>query len=432
MEYDITQKISYTWKSNCSLPYESKWSKMVKFCFLNGISWSVFKKSKNMRDLVENEVYKNIHIPYEILKNKEEKHRYCPCCMKYGYHSDIHQLSVLDTCFLHPDTKLIKIEDESICYSGTYSFYNVRVEDLINNDAQYILIQEFYKNQIKHSPVYTTILFGEDLYYGKDTYNLSTKQVIRKFFFLQKDIELKQTKLLGSTNLKDINKANKLISERVVRTIALDKYIEEKFIEEGSNLEEYVEQYKFTIMNRNSEIPYCMRDDTLGWVFYAFILEVIDEYFCNKMEFCKVANKVKIDTTSKDIYSEELYKYAIIVALFAITGTDVPFAFQCNDSSIWTRGNNKCKYTINIAYDIRSFIVLNNHHTITFAMQYIVDVIIRDCFWYIVNDINGRVLNNILELDFNKILQKNIIRAPQYVIIIYEDKCEIYCCRSDA
>ena len=36
-------KTSYTWKIEYTLPFESKWSIMAKFCFLNGFSWDYVK-----------------------------------------------------------------------------------------------------------------------------------------------------------------------------------------------------------------------------------------------------------------------------------------------------------------------------------------------------------------------------------------------------
>lgn len=170
----------YIWKEEWIYPYESLWGIMEKFKFLNAMnsikckgfamkpmqSYDVFEDKQffifNYRVNYQNKVlakFLNISSAthFEVLKKfswnnlneyMERKVRICPICIAKGYHSYIHQLFWEDTCFIHPEKKLI---ETNINYIFEYSpnewfkkdtIINTYIEPAIDI-LQYILEQKY-------------------------------------------------------------------------------------------------------------------------------------------------------------------------------------------------------------------------------------------------------------------------------------------------
>lgn len=125
-----SRKNKYTWKPSWNLPYESLWGRIEKFRCVNVLEGATLNKLINIgtssmmhfsnKHLI---YYKNSYkIRYEKeffpIDNKfcsnfiglsnlfDHRIRYCPKCMANGYHSYIHQLTIMDNCFIHQNTKL--------------------------------------------------------------------------------------------------------------------------------------------------------------------------------------------------------------------------------------------------------------------------------------------------------------------------------------
>ena len=122
----------YTWREEWNIPYESIWGRMEKFRAINVLepgqldkvirigadslstifsrglliyrkqSYNISKKSSFLE--IDADIFDNFtHVNGFF----ESRLRYCPLCMKNGgYHSFLHQLSFLDTCYIHTETYL--------------------------------------------------------------------------------------------------------------------------------------------------------------------------------------------------------------------------------------------------------------------------------------------------------------------------------------
>lgn len=427
MQHNLMTEPSYTWKNKYILPYESKWSKRLKFCYLNGISWSAFMKDKEHRELVgygkPNKDFDNT--PTIIARDLKAKYVYCPQCIRYGYHSNIHQIKTLDNCFLHPETTLEIIEDDNIYRQGSYIINDVRVENIINNSTLYMLIKKYIKKRESDAPIYTNVILGK---YDASTYFESTRAIIQKYFFLQENIVLNGVKELFSVDADDINNLNQTAAKRVIVEIAKQQYKTRAFLTSDYSLKEYIDIYSNIIMQKDSYIPHKMMEDSLGWMFYAFMLSVIKNEFGGLKEFYRIASKTNEDSEAV-LHMKEAYKYAILIALYAITGTYAPDAFFRGNSNIWTRGYSKCRYAINIRFDLGELEITSQVQR-RYATQFATDIIIQNCFWYITNDIYQKFIDGTLKLDAKEITNKinTSLSTPQYIVMCYKKKCTIYAC----
>lgn len=126
------EKSGYTWKEEWNIPYESLWGRIEKFRTANVLDAKHLDKiikigadSPHLIFSTQFLIYRNqsysIHQMYSLLKIDtdifenfthtygifDNQLRYCPLCMKKGYHSFLHQLIFFDECFLHKGTALI-------------------------------------------------------------------------------------------------------------------------------------------------------------------------------------------------------------------------------------------------------------------------------------------------------------------------------------
>lgn len=129
--------MTYVWKSDWIWAYESIWGIIEKFKYANSLCNSDISKlvraktprstfyiyssmyaSNNtiertlLAELVRNDIFSTtanqlkelmgpLYNTCDIRKYMNEKWRYCPECIKIGYHSMYHQLSFLDRCIFH-------------------------------------------------------------------------------------------------------------------------------------------------------------------------------------------------------------------------------------------------------------------------------------------------------------------------------------------
>lgn len=113
-----------TWRSIQKNNYESKWGICERFRFLNQLNNKEFitllsSSSKNIalvklkneldqqeRLMVENLSYKGINEKNESFIS--DNIRFCPICIKYGFHSYFHQFSLINICVFHLEKLTLK------------------------------------------------------------------------------------------------------------------------------------------------------------------------------------------------------------------------------------------------------------------------------------------------------------------------------------
>lgn len=90
----------YTWRPEYRLPFESQWSCVKKFSFLNAETPTASKRfiAQTYRCRKDDPIIRLVTESRFTM----QKIRYCKKCLEdYGYHSVLHQSMFFDTCFLH-------------------------------------------------------------------------------------------------------------------------------------------------------------------------------------------------------------------------------------------------------------------------------------------------------------------------------------------
>ncbi len=125
-------KAEYTWKEEWNFLYESSWGRIEKFRTINvmeppqmdkiiriGPNSGIDARFSSELLIFRNQAFKiNNNLSFLNIDNSifstftgmdglfDNRIRYCPDCMQNGYHSFLHQLTVMDNCFIHNATKL--------------------------------------------------------------------------------------------------------------------------------------------------------------------------------------------------------------------------------------------------------------------------------------------------------------------------------------
>lgn len=109
--------------------------------------------------------------------------------MNYGYHSILHEIECIDYCVFHK-CNLIKINHKQFDGSrfGTYEFWNVKTENIVNNSCLADEIVKFKQKQEKERSIFNKYFFVQSGVSGK-CYE-STERLYQRLGLLQDDIVL--------------------------------------------------------------------------------------------------------------------------------------------------------------------------------------------------------------------------------------------------
>jgi hypothetical protein len=190
MSPSVDKRIGYIWNTKWIYPYESIWGVTEKFLYLNRLDRlngnhfpvKVRASSKEYFPDHQNYIYydnlkydplelslcfgintKKHYTPLKIFSKSsiedymDKKVRFCPECIRMGYHSYFHQLIFENTCFLHAE-ELIHTE---IPYCMKYSPHAM-YENIFSGNTMW---QELFKANI---PAFDELLF--QLIYKKDLF----------------------------------------------------------------------------------------------------------------------------------------------------------------------------------------------------------------------------------------------------------------------
>lgn len=437
---------SYTWKDEYVLPYESYWSRIAKFGFLNGLSWSYVQNNNNLRKLIHKPMQFNSFYDYIPPFNSAKSIKYdrnyifqskykaykiylCPICMNYGYHSVLHEIEGLNYCVFHK-CNLIKIDGDAFYASknGTYKFWNVKVENIVRNSIISKDIEEFIRKQKNQKYISNNYFFIDSI--DKKCYE-STERLYQNKVLLQDDIGLYGCKCIGFMQRKEIAQINKTLLDDIINSYI--KNIEEKdflYINFPSN--EIKSFFIGNYISKREDEEIIREEYLLGWCFITVASEVIRKFFDNlddwEITFYSLYDNTFLNIKDKTIIT----KIAVVLTFQAITGTTSADVIQRPDSWYWAKGHSISNCNLPIYFDLGQIVhsVPFRDGSCTRAAQYIVYPIIRDLFY----DLVYRA-SSLLEQNFDitdKRLIQNILYdlriIPQYAVFYYKDRVELYRC----
>ena len=380
---------SFTWKDEYLLPYESHWSCMAKLCFLNGLTWSSVRRSATLKKFIRWPRLSNIsmHPPGKSIESVNQKNNFglqtqynvykiCPVCMNYGYHSILHEIECIDYCVFHK-CNLIKINHKQFDESrfGTYEFWNVKTENIVNNSCLADEIVKFKQKQEKERSIFNKYFFVQSGVSGK-CYE-STERLYQRLGLLQDDIVLYGCQCIISVSMEDIRQKNTELTEYIINCYV--KSVEEKDYH-------YLDLHEYDI--RQFTIEHCVRTSAHS--------------------------------------QQKMMKLAIILATQAITGVLSPEIIQWYNSWSWTRGKQRSNCNIPIFLELGQIAFMGGNYT----RQLIVYSIIKNLFHTLVDQAFNLLHQNIDSVDkqFIQRLIYDLWIIPQYAVFYYEDRIDIYKC----
>ena len=426
---------TYTWKEEYGLPLETKWSRIAKFCFLNGLSWSYVENNKKLKNLIYHDYNVDFYyqIPdYMLNKSKNFSLKICPKCMKHGYHSFLHQIEGMKFCFLHK-TSLIPISQEKVNASrdGTYNFLQIKTENLIQNRELLMLIRSFISDRESEGILLANIIFPRYAKWGiKECYK-STQHLFQKRFLNQNHITDNRVKCIKSICFENIDVENKKLANDFLNSYS-KWLLQNDFYSSNYKFEEMLQHIKKRHIPSNSTVPYQLSEEVLGWCVMKIMLDIIEEIFDNYDDWEKTVLDVN-RFSNNNLRSSKIIKYSVILAFEAITATTSFRNAVCINSDYWNHNANKCSFGLDVHYELGHYLEpyrLYGSRSQMKASQYTVFPIVKDLFEEISKQAYNMLKNGIIKLDPEQInkLTSDIWKVPQYEILYYNNRTEIYRC----
>ncbi len=310
---------SYTWRPSYQLPLESFRSCVEKFSFLNGESYTASKEFmiKEYRKPICTSIQ-------ELLTQKHylyNKIRYCPECLnRMGYHSVLHQSKFFDTCFLHPNCKLISgelfLESTKLC-SEMQEYY--KVKSIVSESDDKSRLQSLFE-KIELQVCDTTFFLLDFGIWGNREGRLfdSLKEYVgRTFFFLpSKASELKalQRKVctISKRELPDLSK-------QAIQTLMDDTINAKDGIPINDKIHIISELKNLDKRSLDCFCPLYLRSVIWNFVF---------EHFKNLDEYCRVSNKLMLGYLDPaTVTKTERMIYAKLLMIETLIGRHEPLQF---------------------------------------------------------------------------------------------------------
>lgn len=435
-------KTSYTWKKEFCLPYESKWGRIAKFCYLNAYTYSVVNTKKGLKK----ELCKDIELPWyygnrHFLLNEANQRelKICPLCMEYGYHSYLHQIEGETRCFLHhSELKIIPKISVVASKSGTYDIFRINPEKIVNNEDLKSMIMQYNLRLLKKKLVYATFQFPQGAFNKITCYN-SMRQLFRSVCLTFDEHEPRGYECIQSILYDDVEKENMHIFYDIVKTYT-KQYVPSRteltfslFDDKTINsIGDIANKY----LNHQSAAKYCLNTDELAGCVQIIVSDIVEKRFDNIDEWYKISDELRNIDTSNKIQLSNLFKYAIVIAVQAIIGYDDANNVWHVESRYWKRYAEPVSYALNILdefYEILRYKRIPGYNYGPFASQYIIYPILQDLLNHLIDRSYNLLLNGTIRISANmkSAYDSDIWDAPQYAVLYYNDHVEIYKCESD-
>lgn len=288
------RKPEYTWKSEWNIPYESIWGRIEKFRSVNALLPVQLDKIIKIggysfytlfsTDLL---IYRNqnyfvpqmsdvLRIDVDIFKNFtyingifDTRIRYCPECIRNGYHSFLHQLTFFDKCFLHRNTKLLYrcecqntyiLKRKTITKTSSFQCETCSKKILMTPSSADGILNAWgssssreIKKHVQKTNIYQCIHILDVSYIGHRTSDNNTHDCI-KFNDTQKQV-LQNILLSGQANckprflIKKNNSNNKINMSKLLHQYILSKYTRDTILKHCWHISNRYYRYELTGYN---------------------------------------------------------------------------------------------------------------------------------------------------------------------------------------
>lgn len=415
-----TLQLTPTWNPRFALPYESDWSIREKYTFMNAVPRYILKicEIRNLRASSEETIpFLNQLKRVELMQfTNDYQMRICPECIKYGYHSNLHQLLLYDTCFIHKSTNLIttnisfQYNDEPHNYYATNNI--TTVNNIVENEQLLNKIikatQEFTENKLIHYINVNESTVGKNIIFS------STKNFI-----------------LSQISLQPYNQAG----IRTVLTIAKKDLPELN----DNAMNELSDKYPLVFVKDialNNRIFYELYTSV-----YMKIL--IDDFINNEFDseaeyYNEVSRMDSLESHGTNRRKCEIDRYAKTITIMHIINSREP-SFYHKLLTGWHLPPSECVHPINIAAIMSKFrstlvkyisfdMSVKETDILIFAHAFLKDIL---------DDTSRRLAAKIRSEEFDlfddmMINRENFyIPASQYVLLDEVDKVTLYACQPE-
>lgn len=188
-------------------------------------------------------------------------------------------------------------------------------------------------------------------------------------------------------------------------------------------------------IEQNSDIPYLLKADVLGWCVMKIMWDVIEKLFEGYAEWDKAVWSIN-GYPRNSLSKNKIDKYAVILAFQAITSATAAKNAVCYHSGYWYRNSYIRNFGLNVCEEMgqyrEPFRVYGSIKEQK-GSQYTVFPIIKDLFEDLTKQAYEMLMNGQIELDSEQIdnLDSNIWKVPQYAVLYYSDRTEIYRCEPE-
>ena len=339
------------------------------------------------------------------------KIRYCPECLRrMGYHSILHQSKFFDTCFLHPECKLISselfLESTKLC-SEIQEYYQVRSIVSDSNDKSHLqALLEKTELQARNT-TFTLLDFGVWGSREGRLFNSLKEYVGSTFFFLpSKASELKVLQRKICTIPK---KELPELSKQAIQTLMDDTVNANDGIPTKDKIR-MVSDLKHTDKRYlDCFCPLYLR--SVIWHFISENFKALDEY-------CRVSNKLMLGYLDPATFSKtDRMIYAKLLMIETLMGQHQPLQFL----GLW--GNNRSfkSASTGIAFDQLLPWYKGDY-------EYILYSLIKDIFEYGAIELEKMILRDEIDLSQATNIQERDFQnaIPQYLITETSDEIALY------
>lgn len=418
---------NYLWRKEWLWPYESLWSIIEKFKYINVFTnveisplFELYCVTQNIQFEIRHYIYRytsyngnkvsnffNIEVNHfselrQLKYNEPTQYLndclyFCPQCIKYGYHSYFHQIKFLDTCIFH-NINLCKAQDED------------------RNDFPFAILRgrrEAYKSSCDTnnslSKKFTNIPTARELVtyiwdkkYPEYMFSASNYDTIR--FIYSTEQQMQKTSSVAYIVAKEAFLGHN-IAMSPITTISFSK-CNELYMDLVNKMQSWYEKRR--LKYSQAKIP--------EWFFPNSLKKYVDEN-----DPSLVNDWIKLEYQQRAITPEHLRAIATIILLHKLVGIKNSF-----EAIEFTKERYNPRYQwrhCDISFNSIMLQKIDENEFSIYLSCFIFERIVNNMFFLILNKLRKEKIKEVifdLDVDFNSLLPNYVILSQNNTYYIYE------------